>query len=314
MSQENQESQGKEPQIVVVGSTMTDMVTYAKKIPDRGQTLLADSFVIGFGGKGANQASMARRFGIKVAMVNTLGDDLFGDSTLKNFESQGINTDFVRRAPGASGVAPIWVEPDGTNRILIVPGANNLMTEEQSQSAIEGLGNISVVVGQLEIPQNVTAAAFRAARAKGIPTVLNPAPYSPITADLLAVSDWVMPNESEFAAMHPEGLAPTSDEIILELASRLSTRFAVTLGEAGAAFTTLDGRVVRVSAPKVKALDTTGAGDALVGSFAVGLALGLSDEAAIRLGCLCATDSVTRLGTQSSYPSPERVQELLKQL
>ena len=123
-----------------------------------------------------------------------------------------------------------------------------------------------------------------------------------------------MPNESEFAAMHPEGLSPISDEIIADLASRLKTRFAVTLGQAGAAFTTLDGRVLRVSAPKVTAIDTTGAGDALVGSFAVGLALGLSDEQAIRLGCLCATDSVTRLGTQSSYPSPERVQELLKQL
>jgi ribokinase len=303
-----------QPQIVVVGSTMTDMVTYAQRIPERGQTLLADSFVVGFGGKGANQATMARRFGIKVAMVNTLGDDLFGDSTLQNFESQGINTEFIRRAPGPSGVAPIWVEPDGTNRILIVPGANNLMTEEQSQSAIEGLGEISVVVGQLEIPQNVTAAAFKAAQAKGIPTILNPAPYSPITPELLAVSDWVMPNESEFAAMHPEGLAPTSDAIIAELASRLNTRFAVTLGEAGAAFTTTDGTVIRVSPPKVTAIDTTGAGDALVGSFAVGLALGLSDEAAIKLGCLCATDSVTRLGTQASYPSPERVQELLQQL
>ena len=84
-----------QPQIVVVGSTMTDMVTYAQRIPERGQTLLADSFVIGFGGKGANQATMARRFGIKVAMVNTLGDDLFGDSTLKNFQSQGINTEFI---------------------------------------------------------------------------------------------------------------------------------------------------------------------------------------------------------------------------
>ncbi len=302
------------PHIVVVGSTMTDMVTYAKKIPHRGETLVADSFVMGFGGKGANQAVMAKRFDAKVSMVNTLGEDVFGDSTLKNFQSQGINTDFIRRAPGASGVAPIWVEPDGSNRILIVPGANFLMTEEQAQSAIEGLQGISVVVGQLEIPQNVTAAAFKAARKLGIPTILNPAPYAPISAELLEYSDWIMPNETEFAAMHPEGLAPTSDEIISEFSKRIKTNFAVTLGEAGAAFTTDEGAVIRVSAPKVDAIDTTGAGDALVGAFSVGLALGLSHEKALKLGCLCASDSVTRLGTQSSYPSTERVNEILSAL
>ena len=300
--------------IVVVGSTMTDMVTYAKKIPQGGETLLADSFVMGFGGKGANQAVMAKRFGVDVSMVNTVGEDVFGDSYLENFKSQKINVDFVHRAPGPSGVAPIWVEPDGTNRILIVPGANNLMTEAQAQSAIETLKDISVVVGQLEIPQNVTAAAFRAARKLGIPTILNPAPYAPISQELLKVSDWIMPNETEFASIHPEGKAPTSDEIIAELASGLTTRFAVTLGEAGAAFTTLDGKVVRVSAPKVKAIDTTGAGDSLVGAFSVGLALGLSDKQALQLGCLCASDSVTRLGTQASYPSPEKVQEFVVEI
>jgi ribokinase len=247
-------------------------------------------------------------------MVNTVGEDVFGDSTIENFAKQGINVDFVRRAAGASGVAPIWVEPDGSNRILIVPGANNLMTIEQAQSAIKSLPKISVVVGQLEIPQEVTTAAFAEARKLGITTILNPAPYSPITPELLAVSDWVMPNESEFAAMHPKGLDPTSDEIIAELAKNCKTRFAVTLGEAGAAFTTLDGEVHRVSAPKVKAIDTTGAGDALVGAFAVGLALGLSDEGAIKLGCVCASDSVTRLGTQSSYPPQEWVTQIFDEL
>lgn len=293
---------------------MTDMVTYAQRIPESGQTLVADNFQMGFGGKGANQAVMAKRFPVSVSMVNTVGEDVFGDSTLENFRSQGINVDFVRRAPGASGVAPIWVEPDGSNRILIVPGANTQMTIEQAESAIKTLSNISVVVGQLEIPQEVTTAAFATARALGIPTILNPAPYSPITPELLAVSDWVMPNESEFAAMHPKGLAPTGDDVIAELARECKSRFAVTLGEAGAAFTTLDGKVHRVSAPKVKAIDTTGAGDALVGAFAVGLALGLSDEGAMQLGCICASDSVTRLGTQSSYPSQEWVANTLAEL
>ena len=302
----------KSAHIVVVGSTMTDMVTYVEKIPQSGETLLADSFVIGFGGKGANQAVMARRFGVNVSMVNTVGEDLFGDNYLNNFESQGINVDFVHRAPGPTGVALIWVESNGTNRILIVPGANNLMTEAQAKLAIESLKKISVVIGQLEIPQSVTTAAFKAAKKLGIPTILNPAPYAPISPDLLEVCDWVIPNETEFAAIHSNGNFPTSDEIITELARELGTRVAVTLGADGAAFTTLNGMVERVTAPKVSAVDTTGAGDALVGAFAVGLALGLSDREALQLACLCASDSVTRLGAQFSYPSPEHVSEFLE--
>jgi ribokinase len=303
--------QPEQPHIVVVGSTMIDMVTYTTKVPEAGQTLIGDSFALGFGGKGANQAVMARRLGAKVSMVNTVGDDVFGDSTLKNFEEQGVDITFVSRTSGASGVAPIWVEPDGTNRIICVPGANNAMTGAQAKSALESLQNFQIVIGQLEIPQEVTIAAFKSARQVGAITILNPAPFAPITAELIALSDWIIPNESEFAAMHPEGLAPDSDEIVLQLAAHLKTRFAVTLGEKGAAFTSKDGKVIRVSAPVVKAIDSTGAGDAFVGAFALGLAHGLSDEKAIALGCACASDSVTRLGTQSSYPTPTQAEAIL---
>jgi ribokinase len=300
-----------EAHIVVVGSTMMDMITYTRKIPGAGETVIGDNFIMGFGGKGANQATMARRFGVKVSMVNTLGDDVFGDSTLRNFETQGINTDFVTRVAGSSGVAPIWVEPNGTNRIICVPGANNAMTKQQAHTAITNLNNISVVIGQLEIPQDVTVAAFAAARSLGITTILNPAPFAAISPELLALSDWIIPNETEFASMHPLGLQPTDDEIIGEFAKSLQCHFAVTLGAAGAAFTTFEGKVIRVPAPNVKAIDTTGAGDAFVGAFAVGLAIELEDHAAIQLGIECASDSVTRLGTQSSYPTPDRATELL---
>lgn len=301
----------KQPHVVVVGSTMIDMVAYVKKVPNAGETVIGDSFALGFGGKGANQAVMARRLGATVSMVNTLGDDVFGDTTLKNFQEQGIDITFISRAPGASGVAPIWVEPDGTNRIICVPGANNAMTASQAKSALESLKGYQIVIGQLEIPQEVTVQAFRTAREHGAVTILNPAPFAPISEELIAVSDWVIPNESEFAGMHPQGLQPISDQIILELAATLKTRFAVTLGENGAAFTTIDGKIHRVSAPKVTARDTTGAGDAFVGAFSVGLALGMAEEQAIALGCACASDSVTRLGTQSSYPTPAQAQEIL---
>ena len=145
-----------QPHVEVVGSTMIDMVAYAKKVPQAGETVIGDSFALGFGGKGANQAVMARRLNATVSMVNTLGDDVFGDTTLRNFQEQGIDITFVSRAPGASGVAPIWVEPDGTNRIICVPGANNAMTPAQAKSALETLKGYQIVIGQLEIPQEVT--------------------------------------------------------------------------------------------------------------------------------------------------------------
>jgi ribokinase len=290
---------------------MIDMVAYTKRVPEAGETIFGESFVTGFGGKGANQAVMAKRFGGSVSMVNTLGDDVFGDSVLKNFHEQGVDTTYIARTAGASGVAPIWVEADGTNRIIVIPGANNAMTPDQAQSALEGLKSYQIVIGQLEIPQAVTAQAFKSAHEKSAITILNPAPFAEISPELLAESDWVIPNETEFAGMHPQGLEPTSDEIILELASTLKTRFAVTLGEQGAALTTLDGRVIRVSAPKVTAIDSTGAGDAFVGSFAYALSIGLPEEQALALGCACASDSVTRLGTQSSYPTPAQAAAIL---
>ena len=300
------------PTVVVVGSTMMDMITYIDKVPESGETLIGDSFALGFGGKGANQSVMASRMGANVYMVNTLGDDLFGDSTLKNFQDQGINTTFIARTAGASGVAPIWVEKDGSNRIICVPGSNNAMTPAQATHAIESIKEIDIVIGQLEIPQEVTAAAFRAAQARGIITILNPAPFAPLSAELLAASDWIAPNEHEFAAMHPRNLSPNSDETIGDLAKLLGKRILVTLGELGAVFTTKSGEITRIPSPKVNAIDTTGAGDSFVGSFAFGLASGMPEELAVKLGCACASKSVTRRGTQSSYSSKEEAQEIIK--
>lgn len=302
-----------QPEIVVVGSTMIDMIAYSKKVPGAGETVIGDSFSLGFGGKGANQAVMASRMGAKVYMVNTLGDDVFGDTTLNNFKEQGIDTTYVARVSGASGVAPIWVEPNGTNRIICVPGANNSMTAAQAESAISALSKAKVVIGQLEIPQAVTIAAFRKAREFGITTILNPAPFAPLSDELVAMSDWIIPNETEFAGLNPDGNLPENDEEILKVAKALGCRFVVTLGEKGAAYTDKNhSKVVRVSAPKVKAIDTTGAGDSFVGSFAFGLATGFEIEKAVKLGCACASDSVTKLGTQSSYPSKEAAASLLK--
>lgn len=304
----------KQPEIVVVGSTMIDMIAYSQKVPSAGETVIGDSFSLGFGGKGANQAVMASRMGAKVYMVNTLGDDVFGDTTLKNFHDQGIDTTYVARVPGASGVAPIWVEPNGTNRIICVPGANNAMTIEQAKNAISNLAAAKVVIGQLEIPQEVTIAAFKQARALGLTTILNPAPFASLSKELVALSDWIIPNETEFAGLNPDGKLPEDDAQIAKVAKSLGCRFVVTLGEKGAAYTDEAGNVLRVAAPVVKAIDTTGAGDSFVGAFAFGIASGFDINKSVRLGCLCASDSVTKLGTQSSYPSKEVAAELLAAL
>jgi ribokinase len=186
------------------------------------------------------------------------------------------------------------------------------MTPAQATHAIESIKDIDIVIGQLEIPQEVTAAAFRAAQARGIITILNPAPFAPLSAELLAASDWVAPNEHEFAAMHPRNLSPNSDETIRDLAKFLGKRILVTLGELGAVFTTKSGEITRIPSPKVNAIDTTGAGDSFVGSFAFGLASGMPEELAVKLGCACASKSVTRRGTQSSYSSKEEAQEIIK--
>jgi ribokinase len=291
------------PRIVVVGSTMIDLVAYADRLPGDGETVVGTSYVTGFGGKGANQAVMAARLGAEVAMVNTLGDDGHGTAYLAQFAAESIDTTFIKRVPGSSGVAPIWVDRTGTNRIIIVPGANLEVRPDVAAEAVETL-RPGVVIGQFEIPQATTAAAFTAARRRGATTVLNPAPAAPVDPALLDVTDWLVPNEPEFELVAGVRLGDTDEDraaVVAAFAERLGVSGVVTLGERGALVVPRGGTPSRVEAPRVEAVDTTGAGDAFVAAFAVGLALGRSVDAAVRLGCVTAADSVTRRGTQASY-------------
>ena len=298
-------------QIVVVGSTMIDLVAYTSRIPGPGETLVGDRFAMGFGGKGANQAVMARLLGAPVAMVNCVGDDGYGTMTRENLASFGIDITDVHVAPGASGVAPIWVEPDGTNRIIIIPGANHLLTATQATAAIDRGPAPAVVLGQFEIPQSVTAAAFAAARKRGAVTILNPAPGAAVDPDLLAASDWVIPNQVELGQLIP-GATAQDDADLVAAADRLGSGLVVTLGEAGAAMVDLSRAVHRVPAPPVAAVDTTGAGDAFVGAFAFAVAAGMDPVVAMRLGVLCGADSVTRPGTQTSFPRGAAIRHLVE--
>jgi ribokinase len=296
---------------------MIDLVTYAARLPDRGETVVGDRFAQGFGGKGANQAVIARLMGAQVAMVNALGDDGYGDETLANFARYDIDTEHVRRVPGSSGVAPIWVEQDGSNRIIIVPGANRGLLPEDGASAVLAQQRVDAVIGQFEIDQEVTTAAFGAARERGALTILNPAPGAPISPTLASVTDWMIPNETEFAILaRAAGLADdTDDPMSLARASEaIGARLVVTLGERGAALVGADRSVTVVPAPRVDAVDTTGAGDAFVGAFAYGLASGWDDVGAIRLACAIAADSVRRPGTQTSFPDAARCREIVTEV
>ena len=292
--------------IAVVGSAMIDLTAYAKVIPAPGQTLEGDLFTTGFGGKGANQAVIAAHCGAEVHFVGKLGRDLFGDSIAENFKKLGIDSEYVERSDTPNGVAHIWVDANGENRIIIIPGANHEIESKKAIEAIESIAGLAVVVAQCEIKQEVTLAAFSAAKKRGCVTILNPAPYQPLSEELLAVTDWIIPNETEFKELL--GQDPTSDEGLKKF--RPGKNSIVTLGSEGAVLISSDGNLSRVSAPTVNAVDTTGAGDAFVGVFAFGLASGKNPEDAMKLGIKVASMSVTRKGAQSSYPSQAEIETL----
>jgi ribokinase len=287
--------------IAVIGSTMMDLTVYADVLPAAGETRFGNSFTTGFGGKGANQAVMAARTGAKVTMITGIGSDGFGDESLANFKNCGMDTSSVLRLPTHTGVAHIWVDGQGQNRISIVPGANFALTPQDAVDEVSKLKDVSVLIAQCEIPQEVTLAAFRTAQELGITTILNPAPYQPLTEALLELTDWLIPNEIEFAELDKTHRAPDSDEVIASL--RSSGRTIVTLGSDGAALVAIDGSVKRFAANKVSVADTTGAGDCFIGAFAAALASGATEESAVQFGIDCATKSVTRKGAQSSYPT-----------
>ena len=182
----------KAPVIAVVGSSSMDLTCYADVLPQAGQTLYGNLFTTGFGGKGANQAVMASLAGANVYMVGCIGNDLFGKSLQENFKNQSINSEYVKISDLPTGVAHIWVDSKGQNRILIVPGANHDFDENHAAQAIKLIPDLAIVIGQCEVPQAVTAAAFTVAKERGALTILNPAPFQDLSPDLLSVTDWLI--------------------------------------------------------------------------------------------------------------------------
>jgi len=297
------------PRICVVGSCMTDLVAYAPRLPKIGETLAGSRFARGFGGKGANQAVMAAKLGAQVSMVAMLGDDAFGRDYLDNFRQQGVDVTHVGVSNAAStGVAPIWVdESSGNNAIIVVPGTNALLSTDDVEEAKDTIAAADVVVCQWEIPIECVVAAFRIARDAGRMTMFNPAPAQhALPSEIYALTDVLCPNESETEILTGmpvdtmEGVEAAAHELI----RRGARSVLCTLGERGSLLVTGEGAgAVHLATDRVDAVDTTGAGDAFVGSLAFFLARGLPlAEAATRAGRI-ATQSVLRPGTQASFPS-----------
>lgn len=286
------------PKICVVGSSNIDQISYVEVIPSDGETVFGNSYQMGFGGKGANQAVMAGLLGAETFMITCLGDDVYADMTIENYIKCGVNVDYIQKVKGSSGVAPIWVDSSGQNRIIVISGANDKIDADKASSSLLEIKDLNVLIGQFEIPMEITEEVFSVAKKNGISTILNPAPAKIPTENLLKLTDWFVPNEVEFSNI--TGTDAYKDQNLIAYANSISSNLIVTLGENGAALVTSE-TVTKIPAPKVNSIDTTGAGDAFVGAFAYGIASGKSPEESISLGIAKASDSVTRMGTQSSY-------------
>jgi ribokinase len=297
-----------QPLIAVVGSANMDLTTFTDQFPRPGETIFGREFNLGFGGKGANQAVAARLCGAEVSMIARVGDDLFGEATLRNFNAMGIDTGHVRVTPGvSSGVAPIFVDSSGQNRILVVKGANDCVMPADVDAAAETLKRADVIVLQLEIPVETVYYTLQFARANGIRSILNPAPGQPLDLQRAGVADYLIPNETEAEAL--TGVAVRSVDEARRCAQRMidsgARRAIITLGSQGALLAGAEG-MEHIAPFKVDPLDTTGAGDAFIGSLAVFLASGFEEREAIERSNLYAALSTLAVGTQKSFVTLER--------
>ena len=293
----------KRPRIAVVGSANIDLTTFADQFPKPGETIFGQEFHLGFGGKGANQAVAARLCGAEVFMVARVGSDLFGPATIENFKKLGIDTTHVKQVEGlSSGVAPIFVEPNGQNRILVVKGANDALSPADVDAAAETLKAADCIVLQFEIPLETVYYTIAFARKHRIRCILNPAPAQPVDIRALTDLDYFVPNESEAETI--TGVVVRSVEDAKKCADKLVARgicrVIITLGAKGSL---LAGYGVSEHLPPfaVKSIDSTGAGDAFIGSFAVFLAEGVPEREAVRRANLYAGLSTTGVGTQKSF-------------
>ncbi len=300
------------PKIVVVGSSNTDMIIKADRIPAPGETVVGGTFATAPGGKGANQAVAAARAGGDVSFVARVGDDMLGAQAVEGYAREGIDVSFIQRdAKLATGVALIMVDASGDNSISVASGANFALTPEDVERASDVIKNAQAVVVQLETPLETIERAAQIAKASGVPVLLDPAPApsAPLPSSLLSCVSVVKPNETEATRL-------TGIEVVDESTARLACAkllelgvdtAIVTLGAAGSVVMTKDGFCQTFAAKLVSAVDATAAGDCYSGALAVALAEGKSLAESVDFASKAASLSVQKLGAQPSLPTREEI-------
>jgi ribokinase len=300
----------KSNRITVIGSSNTDMVIKTTKLPAPGETILGGDFFMNAGGKGANQAVAAARLGGNVTLIAKTGDDVFGKQAKQLFEIEKINTDFLMTDPGhPSGVALITVDSHGENCIVVAPGSNSYLTQNDIDLARKEILSSELILMQLEIPLETVTYVANMAFEAGKKVILNPAPAAIISDDLLSKLYMITPNETEAELI--TGIAVKDDASAILAAHNLYERgvsvIIITLGSKGALLY-MGGEAQLIPSLKVEAVDSTAAGDVFNGAIAVAISEGFTIEEAVKFACKAAAISVTRLGAQSSAPNRKEIE------
>lgn len=291
--------------ITVFGSTNLDQVGTVSRLPRPGETVAGGSFSMAAGGKGANQALAARRAGAQVRHVSAVGRDAFADLALELLKLDGVDLSGVKTVDGASGIAMIFVDSHGENVIAVLPGANGTMTAADADAALAGVDG-GVLLLQQEIPQAATERALEIARARGITSILNTAPFLDTTKALAPRASILIANETEFALLTGRGIDQL-DAAMADWARDHSQTVIVTLGGDGARAVTAAGQALSVPALRVTPVDTVGAGDTFCGYLAAGLDAGDSLETAMRRAAVAASLACLKPGAQPAIPMADAV-------
>jgi ribokinase len=298
------------PDILVVGSLNADLVVQAPYFPQPGETISGGDLQVIPGGKGANQAVAAARLGVSVAMLGRVGKDNFGDFLLNNLKSNHVDINYIQRDDSSTGTAIIVVDANGQNSIVLSAGANGKVSALDLEAA--SFPDFGLLLLQLEIPTPTVLRAAQLAKENGVRVILNPAPAKQLPNELIALADFIIPNETELSLLTSHKV---DDIISAELAARVllnlgAQNVIVTLGSRGTLTVTKD-RCRHIPAFKVEVVDTTAAGDAFIGGFATALLQNKPIEEAISYGCTCGALAITKFGAQPSLPTKEEAERFM---
>lgn len=304
------------PRIVVVGSINLDIVARVPRLPAASETVIGDQFEMFAGGKGANQAVGAARLGAHTTMIGRLGDDAYGRFLLESLAAEGINTITVQFTPdAATGVALVGVDAEGQNAIMVIPGANSLLSPDDILAHEAQIATADVMLLQLEVPIETSIAALRLAQRHHVTTILDPAP-APATGllDELLEVDVLTPNRTEAEQITGQSIVDvaTAELVAHQMQARGARQVVITMGAEGALYVDRDCVARTVDACQVDVVDTTAAGDAFTSALAVGLATHGELTEAVELANIAGALAATRHGAQASLPRRAEIQPLLQ--